>query len=82
MQIVSIGDNLHKMSNSVSGKNKKNIINLSSAEFAQKKVKVNLDQPISYPSYLSGTGVDPSSRIYLIDFLLRNISIISIIDVN
>ena len=34
MQIVSIGDNLHEMSNPVLGKNKKNITNLSSAEYA------------------------------------------------
>ena len=40
MQIVSNGDNLHEMSNPVSGKNKKNIINLSSAEYAQRVVKV------------------------------------------
>ena len=42
MQIVSLhemskpikGDNFHEKSRSFSGKNKKNIINLSSAEFA------------------------------------------------
>ena len=37
MQIVSIGDNLHEMSNSVSRKNNKNI-NLLSAELAQRAV--------------------------------------------
>ena len=39
MLIVSSGDNLHKMSNPVSGKNKNNIINLSSAEFAHGVIK-------------------------------------------
>ena len=41
MQIVSIGDNLHEMSNPVFWeKNKKNIINLSSTtELAQRVVK-------------------------------------------
>ena len=39
MQIVSNGDNLHEMSNPVFWENKKNIINLSSAELAQKSVK-------------------------------------------
>ena len=39
MQIVSLGDNLHEMSNPVLGKNKKNIIDLSSAETAQRVVK-------------------------------------------
>ena len=38
MQIVSIGDNLHEMSNSM--KNKKNITKMSSAELAQRVVKV------------------------------------------
>ena len=41
MQTVSIGDSLHKMSNSVYGKNKKNIINLSSAESAHGMVNIN-----------------------------------------
>ena len=42
MQIVSSGDNLHEMSYPVSEKkNKKNIINLSSAEFVQSVVKAN-----------------------------------------
>ena len=40
MQTVSNGDSLHEMPNPVSGKNKKNIINLSSAELAHKVVKV------------------------------------------
>ena len=40
MQIVSNGDNLHEMSNSVFRENKKNIINLLSAELAQSTVKV------------------------------------------
>ena len=39
MQIVSNGDNLHEMSNPVFWG--KNIINLLSAEFAQRVVKVN-----------------------------------------
>ena len=34
MQIVSNAGNLHEISNPISGKNKKNIINLSTAEFA------------------------------------------------
>ena len=42
MQIVSLGENLHEMSNPVLWKNKKSIINLSSAENAQKVVKVNI----------------------------------------
>ena len=41
MQIVSSGNILHEMSYPVSGKNYKNIINLSSAELAQGVVKVN-----------------------------------------
>ena len=41
MQIVSNGDNLHEISNPVFwGKKEKNIINLSSAEFALRVVKV------------------------------------------
>ena len=52
MQIVSNGDSLHEMSNPVleticmkcqilfSGNNKKNVINLSSDELAQREVKV------------------------------------------
>ena len=42
MQIVSWGDNLHEMSNLFSGKNKKNIINVSSAEFAYSTASVNV----------------------------------------
>ena len=41
MQIVSHGDKLHEMSNSVLGENKKNITNLSSSGLAQKAVKFN-----------------------------------------
>ena len=43
MQIVSNGDNLHEMSNPIflfSGKNQKSIINLSSAELAERVIKV------------------------------------------
>ena len=36
------GDNLHKISEPVSGKNKEKIINLPSAEFVQRVVKVNI----------------------------------------
>ena len=43
MQIVSNGDNLHELSNPVSGKNKKNIISLLSAESAQTVVHVKLN---------------------------------------
>ena len=43
MQIVSIGDSLHEMSDPVFWeKNKKNIINFSSAEFAHRVVKINV----------------------------------------
>ena len=42
MQIVSNGDNLHEMSNPVFlEKKSENFINLSSAEFAQRMIKVN-----------------------------------------
>ena len=41
MQIVSNGDNLHEMSNPVSWKKKNIRKNLSSAELAQRMVKVN-----------------------------------------
>ena len=43
MQIVSSGDNLHEMTKPIFWKNKekKNIINLSAAEFAQRVVKVD-----------------------------------------
>ena len=41
MRTVSSGYNLHEMSNPVSGKNKKNIINLSFAKLAQRVVKIN-----------------------------------------
>ena len=42
MQIVSTGDNLHEISKPIfSKKNKKNIVKLSSAELAQRVVKVN-----------------------------------------
>ena len=41
MQIVSSGDNLHEMSILFSGANKENVINLSSAELAQRVTKVN-----------------------------------------
>ena len=44
MQIVSLEDNLHEMSKIFSGKNTKNIVNLSSAELAQKVEKVNTDR--------------------------------------
>ena len=42
MQIVSLGDNLHEISNPVFWENKKNNLNLSSAENAQRVVKVNI----------------------------------------
>ena len=45
MQAVSIGDNLHEMSSIFSGKNKENIMNLSSAEFAQLVVNVKPVMP-------------------------------------
>ena len=41
MQIASIGDNLHEMSNSVLGKNKKSIISLPSGESAYSVLSVN-----------------------------------------
>ena len=40
LQIVSIEDNLHEMSYLFCGKNKGNIINLSSAKLAQRMVKI------------------------------------------
>ena len=40
MQIVSNGDNLHEISNPVFMENKRNIINLSSAEFVWRVVIV------------------------------------------
>ena len=40
MQIVYIGDSLHEMPNPVCRKNKKTITNLSSAESAQRVVKI------------------------------------------
>ena len=43
MQIVSIGDNLHEMSDHILWKNKKNINHLSSAKIAQRVVKVTAD---------------------------------------
>ena len=42
MQIISNGDELHEMSNPVFWKNKRNAIDLSSAEFAQRMVKVEM----------------------------------------
>ena len=45
MQIVSIGDNLHEMSNPVFlGKNTKNIGDWLSAELAQRVVNVKMPQ--------------------------------------
>ena len=41
MQIVFNGDNLHEMSSPFFWKNKKNIINLSSAELAKRVERVN-----------------------------------------
>ena len=49
MQIVSNDDSLHEMSNPVFGKKKKkrkNMINLLSAEFAQKVIKVKLTRQL------------------------------------
>ena len=44
MQIVSIGDNLHEKSKHIFLENKKDVINLSSAELAQRmaRVKINM----------------------------------------
>ena len=58
MQIVSIGDNLHEMSNLVFLENNKNIINLSSAEFAKRVVKVKCLQDLSQDSTACLTAVD------------------------
>ena len=41
MQIVSIGDNLHEMSNSVSGENKKNISVCHLLKFLPRMLSVN-----------------------------------------
>ena len=46
MQIVSIEEHLHELSKPVSWENKKNIINISSAELAQRVVKVKQFQTI------------------------------------
>ena len=46
MHIVSLGDNLHEMSKPFflkKKKRKKNVINLSSSELAQRVVKVNIN---------------------------------------
>ena len=50
MQIVSNGDSLHEMSNSVflEKKKKKNIINSSAAELARRVVKNNI-LPLCHP---------------------------------
>ena len=40
MQIVSKGDNLHEMSKSTFRENEETIVNLSSAELAQRVIKV------------------------------------------
>ena len=54
MQNVSSGDNLHEIKSCFLGKNKKNIINLSSAELAQRSVvKVKLNQQMTNYWYLS-----------------------------
>ena len=45
MQIVSNGNNLREMSNLLPGKKRKNIINLSSVELAQRVVKVKYCTP-------------------------------------
>ena len=42
MQIVSLGDNLHETSKTFSVKNKKNIINLLSADFAHRMVMIKV----------------------------------------
>ena len=42
MQIVSLGDNLHEMTKPILWENKKNIINLSSAESTQRVVKIKI----------------------------------------
>ena len=47
MQIFT-GDHLFEMSNLFYGKSKKNVINLSSAELAQRVTKVQLDQVLVY----------------------------------
>ena len=44
MQIVFFGDNLHEISNYMSAKHKKNIINLLSAKFAHNMLSVNWHQ--------------------------------------
>ena len=50
MHIVSLGDNLHEMSKPSflkKKKKKKNVINLSSSELAQRVVKVNINISVS-----------------------------------
>ena len=60
MQIVHNGDSLHEMSNLFSGKNKKNIINLSFVELAQIVVEVK-----DIGTFLTG-------KKYLCEALLMN----------
>ena len=53
MQIVSLGDNLHEMSNPFSGKIKKNLINLSSAESAHSMLSVKAPYKIAADNILN-----------------------------
>ena len=51
MQIVSIGDNLHEISNLFSGKNKKNILIGDLLKILQRMLSVNIERYfIVYPS--------------------------------
>ena len=75
MQIVSIGDNLHEMSKPVlletiyvncqilfSGENMNNIISLSSAEFAQRVIKIKLTVQKMVLAYICVELVFPSDH--------------------
>ena len=67
MQIISQGDNLHKMSKLIFGKNKKNVISLPSADFTQTAVKVKLklfknSTVIQYPLVVCFTGSTNKSK--------------------
>ena len=59
MQIVSSGDNLHEMSKPIFWKikNVKGIFNLSSAEFAQRVVRINKEGGLLFHGLTRATGL-------------------------
>ena len=62
MQIVTNGENLHEKSKPADWESKKKIISLSSAELAQRVVKVNTDNDKlkSIFSILDNANIDPA----------------------